>query len=520
MGSPDDLTQRFNSTLLSVEGLSKAFPGVLALDGVSLEVRGGQIVAIVGHNGSGKSTLVKVLAGIYKQDAGMVMLLQQDGETASLHFIHQDLGLIPALSSVENLNLGQGRGPGALAPTRSKAERKRTRALISRYGPEFDVDAPMSKLTPAQRAVVAIARALDGWTHARNVVVLDEPTEALHKREVDVLFSVVRRVAADGAGVIFVSHRLDEVLDLADRVVVLRDGLKVADEPTADLDHSRLVALVTGAAPQQHSGRALRASTEQPVLRIAGMTGETVENFDLDLHPREIVGVAGVLGSGREEVPSLIFGATDGVADEYLLDGRPYDKRSPAESIRRGMAFAAGDRARLGAVRDLNARENITLPRLSTLRSRTGSVDLRHERAETTRLATDFGVRPANVEQKFSLFSGGNQQKIVMAKWMRNKPTVLLLEEPTQGVDIGAKASIYAAVEEASRQGAAVLVCSSDAKELLRLCHRVLVLRDGKVAAELEGGDLTEHRVVLAGYGLTETTTKAAPTTPKVSETQ
>jgi len=232
-----------------------------------------------------------------------------------------------------------------------------------------------------------------------------------------------------------------------------------------------------------------------------------VEDLDLDLRAGEIVGIAGVLGSGREEVPSIVFGSGPGVATSYRLDGAPYEDRSPRASIRKGIAFVPGDRGRYGAVRLLNARENMTLPRMGSLLNRLGSISVKKERAETGRLVGEFDVKPPRPEQTFSLFSGGNQQKIVMAKWLRNKPKVLLLEEPTQGVDIGAKAAIYEAVEDAARTGTAVLVCSSDAKELLRLCDRVLVLRSGRVAAELSGDELTEHRLVLEGYGLSDATT-------------
>jgi ribose transport system ATP-binding protein len=489
--------------LVRVEGIVKSFPGLRALDDVSLEVNSGEIVAVVGHNGSGKSTLVKVLAGLYKQDAGMVTLGGVDGSTAELHFIHQDLGLIPELSAVENLNLGRS-STGSLAPLRTGDEVQGARSTLSRFGQAFDVRTKVSRLTPAQRAIVAIARALSGWTHGHNVLVLDEPTEALHKSEVDILFSTVRQVAADGAGVIFISHRLDEVLDLADRVVVLRDGRKVADERADGLDHDRLVELVTGASLGVHVERSRRVRGEGPVLRIRGLRGATVDGVDLELHAGETVGVAGVLGSGREEVPSLIFGAGDGSAEEYLLHGVPYDRRSAAASIRRGLAFVAGDRARLGSIPQFTARENMTLPQLRSHRSWLGAIRVRRERGEAAALAAEFDVKPARMEQRFGLFSGGNQQKMVLAKWLRNEPSVLLLEEPTQGVDIGAKAAIYAAVNRASATGTAVLVCSSDAKELVRMCDRVFVLRDGRVAAELEGAELTEHRLVLEGYGLAE----------------
>ena len=491
--------------LLRVRGLRKAFPGSLALDDVSLDVHGGEVVAVIGHNGSGKSTLVKILAGVHTADAGSVALLDEGGEPTELHFIHQDLGLIPPFSTVENLDLGRGSGAAALAPHRAREARARARELVGRFGAPFDVTVPVASLSAAQRSIVAIARALDSWRHPRNVLVLDEPTEALHASEVQTLFDAVRRLAADGAGVVFISHRLDEVLALADRVVVLRNGQVVADEPRAGLDHDRLVELLLGATLHAGERRTAHRVGEDVALRVRGLSGRVVQGLDLDLRPGEVVGVAGLLGSGREEVPAMLFGAVPSSAEVFEVAGRDHPERSPAGSIRAGLAFVAGDRGRLGAVGALNARENITLPRLRPLRSRFGAVSLRRERAETGRLVADFGVLPARPEQTFALFSGGNQQKIVMAKWLRNEPTVLLLEEPTQGVDIGAKAAIYAAVDAAAAEGTAVLVCSSDDKELLRLCDRVLVLRGGRLAAELSGAELTENRLVLEAHGLLAT---------------
>jgi ABC-type sugar transport system ATPase subunit len=496
--------------LLKVGGITKDFPGLRALDEVSLDLHGGEVVAVVGHNGSGKSTLVKILAGLYFADGGTVELSSSDGGLATeLHIIHQDLGLVSELNAIENLGMTRYKGGAAIAPFNKKQERLRALQLISRFGEEFDVEVPISKLTPAQRAIIAIARALDGWQHTRNVLILDEPTEALHASEVRILFDAVKRVAAEGAGVIFISHRLDEVLEMADRAVVLRDGRKVADEPRVTLDHDQLIAHVTGAPIGEAAAVKSNRNKGAAVLDIAGISGAGVESVDLTLHAGEVVGVAGVLGSGREALPALMFGAIESTAAAYVLAGKPYLKRRPAESIRRGMAFVAGDRARFGAVRALTARENITLPELGSLRNRFGSIKLKKERAHTGMLIEQFGVRPPRLEQKLSQFSGGNQQKIVFAKWLRNRPRVLLLEEPTQGVDVGAKQAIYAAIETSASEGAAVLVCSSDAKELVRLCDRVLVLRNGRVAAELSDDRLTETQLVLAGYGLADTAATA-----------
>jgi ribose transport system ATP-binding protein len=488
--------------LLSIEGMIKDFPGNRALDDVSLDVRSGEVVAVVGHNGSGKSTLVKILAGVYTSDGGTVELSSRDGFDTSLHIIHQDLGLASELTAIENLGITHYQGASSFAPFDRKKERAKARQLIGRFGEPFDVDVPISRLAPAQRSIIGIARALDGWQHPRNVLILDEPTEALHATEVRVLFDAVKKLAADGAGVIFISHRLDEVLDLADRVVVLRDGRKVADEARSSLDHDRLVSYVTGipVGEAEHGENARRHG--ETVLDIKGLTGDILAGIDLGVSAGEVVGVAGVLGSGRETLPAMIFGSIDADVDSFTLAGKPYLRRSPRESIRRGAAFVPGDRAKLGSVRPMTARENVTLPELKSLTGSLGGISLARERSHATELIDAYDVKPPRAEQTFAQFSGGNQQKIVFAKWLRNKPQLLLLEEPTQGVDIGAKQAIYDAIDSAASAGAAVLVCSSEAKELVRLCDRVLVLRDGRIAAELAGDELTETRLVIEGYGL------------------
>lgn len=507
-----------DAPILRVSGMTKSFPGTLALDRVSLELHSGEILAVVGHNGSGKSTLVKILAGVYSKDAGEVDLAtHEDGDT-EIHIIHQDLGLISQLNTVENLGLQGARGVGGFAPFNTSADTARARELIGSFGEEFDVTVPIGQLSPAQRSIIAIARALDGWTHSRHVLILDEPTEALHASEVNLLFEAVNRVAAQGAGVIFISHRLDEVLDLTSRVAVLRDGQKVADEPRAGLNHERLVDLVTGGPAVKDTARSADYFHGAHALNVRNLRGRGVEGLELDVRPGEIVGVAGVLGSGREILPSLLFGATESLADEFQVAGEDYHQRNPAESIRRRIAFVPGDRAAFGSVPRLTARENITLPELRSLRTRWGAISRAKERDITQELMDSYDVKPPRLEQTFSLFSGGNQQKIVFAKWMRNRPQLLILEEPTQGVDIGAKQSIYQSIDQAADAGAAVVVCSSDAKELVRLCSRVLVMRGGRVVRELSGAELNEAELVLTGYGLASSDASPGDATGSAAE--
>jgi ABC-type sugar transport system ATPase subunit len=494
-------------TLLRVSGVTKAFPGTRALDGVSLEVDAGEIVAVVGQNGSGKSTLVKILAGVYEKDAGEVEVLGPEGEmlaggraSEALHFIHQDLGLVAELSAVENLALGRRLGARSVAPRNGGAERRHAEAQIRRFGGEFDVTIPISKLSPPERTIVAIVRALDGWTHSDNLLVLDEPTAALHGDEVEVLFRAVRQVAAEGAGVLFISHRLDEVLGLADRVVAFRDGRVVADEPIANVDQPALVRMIVGreVADREFEGSTVAA---EPMLEAVGLRGGRVESIDLAVRAGEVVGVTGLIGSGREHLAPLIFGAIPRQG-EVRLGGQALHGEQPRRSIRAGLGYVPADRRGDGAVMTMSMRENLTLPLLAPLRRGLGWLSGRAEMAEVAEWIASTEIRPPDPARQLEKFSGGNQQKVVLAKSLRTKPKVLLLDEPTQGVDVGAKAAIYELIAAAARDGCAVLVCSSDPKELRILCARVLVMRAGEVVAELGRDQISESRMVEESIGV------------------
>lgn len=495
--------------LLRVAGVSKTFPGLAALSNVSLDLHAGEIIAVVGHNGSGKSTLVKLLAGVYTPDEGGDLGVSRSsgvtraicGRAAELHFIHQSLGLVDLLSTVDNFNVTRAYEHRGLLPLRRRRERVEAQALLGRFGARFDVTEPVSARSAPERAVIAIARALSGWNHDQNVLILDEPTEALHASEVDELFRVVRAVARRGAGVIFISHRLDEVFELADRIVVLRDGEVVADTDVADTDRQQLVSLIAGTRTRGDGTEPRHADLTDvadavPRLTVRGLRGGGVEGVDFDVLPGEVVGLSGLLGSGREHVNSLLFGAAPGWADTLAVDGRELGRLTPARAIAAGLGYVPGNRAREGAVMSLSLRENVTLPRLSPFRAAFGWLRTSAERAEVSALIDEFEVRPSRMDQPLSLFSGGNQQKAVFAKWLRNDPAILLLDEPTQGVDIGAKDAIYGAVRAAAARGAGVIVSSADTKELVELCDRVIALNGGRVATELHGSQLTEADLV------------------------
>ena len=497
--------------LLHVNHLSKTYPGQVALDGARLQVRSGEVHAVVGQNGSGKSTLIKLLGGYVKADHGARVAFA--GSPVDLwstphhirrriRIVHQDLGLVPTLSAVENLALGRGYETGPGGRIRWQAETARAQQALLRFGLAPDVRVPVSSLSAAERAAIAIVRALQGWKmDEQGLLVLDEPTASLNRGEVNALFREVRRVAAAGNGVVFVSPILDEVLELADRVTVLRDGCVVAaGVAVADLDQQRLVELIVGRAVN-NSYVTRDHSLGRPVLETQTLVGATLRGVSLKVARGEVLGIAGLVGSGRDEIAGCIYGSTPRYGGKVLVDRRKV-YTDPREAIAAGMALVPGDRKNLGLIMEERLIEHVPLPRYGGLQRR-GRLSHRAVRREVAYWVDRLDVQPRALSWRMEKFSGGNQQKAVLARWLRTEPKVLLLDEPTQGVDVGAKGSIYRHVADAAATGMAVLLTSSDAEELVHMCNRVLVLRAGMVAAELHGEELTEARLVAEMLGAT-----------------
>lgn len=505
-------------SLLEVRGVSKAFGPTEALVDVDFDVRAGEIHALVGQNGSGKSTLVKILAGVYDPDGGSIAVdgtefdPRRAGEARlrGLRFVHQDLGLVDSVDVVENLALGRGydlRFPRRIS---WRHERRQARAALGELGYDLDVRALAGALPASDRTAIAIARALDGWESAARLLVLDEPTASLPEAEVARLFDVVRTIRARGVGVIYVSHHLDEVLAIADRVTILRDGARVGTFATEQLDHDRMVELIVGRGPSgggeqsaspggQSASRggesALQGTPSQyeQALVVEDLSGAVLRGVSLRVGAGEVVGVAGLTGSGREELGPVLFGAA-GRSGSVSVAGRVVPADRPDLAIEAGLGFVPADRKSVGLVASMVVRENVTL---ADLRPYLRGGLLRH-RAERSDVDTWLGlldVRPRDQTLGTMRLSGGNQQKVLLARWLRIRPRMLVLDEPTQGVDVGAKAEIHRRIVAAARDGAGVLVCSTDTAELVRVCDRVLVMQRGGIGAELVGRDISEERI-------------------------
>jgi ABC-type sugar transport system ATPase subunit len=484
--------------LVQISGVSKTFEGTQALRDVSLSVRSGEVVALVGHNGSGKSTLIKVLAGIHQPDPGADVVLATDGDhPIDLHFIHQELGLVPTLSTIENFDIVQPAGGvrGLRIPWR--AEYAEVSRHLAAFDVKIDLSAPVSDLSAAERTIIAIARVLARWRSERGVLVLDEPTASLHRRETLQLFDAVRRVARRGAGVLFVSHILEEVLEIADRIVVLRDGQKVRDVDRAQVDQAVLARLIAGEDVTPVARRARIAHSSRGAVTVTDLSGGNVELLSFTVKAGEILGIGGLNGSGREHVAELLFGVRPRGGRVQLAETRLRGD-GPLEAIGLGVGLVPAERRAHGIVETMSVRENLMLSELPLSWAKSMWLDGAGERRSCLTWLRQLDVRPLDPERPIGQLSGGNQQKVVIGKWLRGAPRLLLLDEPTQGVDIGAKAGIYAAVLDAARSGAAVVVCSSDSLELAEIADRVLVLRNGCLAAEFDGDEITESRVTEA----------------------
>jgi monosaccharide-transporting ATPase len=490
--------------LLEIRGLVKTFPGVTALDGVDFTLQRGQVHALLGENGAGKSTLIKVLTGVERPTAGTFAL---DGVPISpaspraalalgISTVYQEVNLLPALTVAENLYLG--RQPGRWGLVNWRATRRAAAAALRRLNLDVDVDRPLGSLSIAVQQMVAIARAVD--VRAK-VLILDEPTSSLDRGEVAELFAVVRRLRDEGMGIILVTHFLDQVYAVSDRITVLRNGSRVGEFETASLPRVELVGHMIGRPAAELDQRAATvpapdrgAATAVVSARGLGHRG-TIEPFDLDVYPGETVGLAGLLGSGRSELARVLFGIDPADAGELTAGGTVVRLASPRQAVAHRLVFCPEDRKGAGIIPDLSVRENIVLA-LQARRGWASRVPPRQQRALAEQYIAALSIKTPDANRPVRLLSGGNQQKVLLARWIITEPRLLILDEPTRGIDVGAKFEVAALVARLCAGGMAVLFISSELDEVVRTCSRVAVLRDHRVVGELSGATLSEPAIM------------------------
>jgi ribose transport system ATP-binding protein len=506
--------------VVALRHLSKTFGAVRALHDVDLTIRRGEVHGLLGENGSGKSTLIKILSGFHAPDGGSELEINGRPVSVPLHpgqfrslgmsFVHQDLGLVPSLSVVENLFVGDltSRRSWRLSWAR---ERRRAEETFTSFGLTLDPRAKVSDLRPTDRALLAIVRAVeeirantaeDGSEYG--LLVLDEPTVFLPASDRDDLFAIVREIAATRASVLFVSHDLDEILEITDRVTVLRDGVVRGTVDTARATDEVLVEMIIG-RPLQALPIERRQTEVGTAVSITGLTGRYAQDVSLTVHKGEVVGLTGLMGSGFEEIPYYVFGARSPAAGRLQVDGKTYDLRgmSPRRALEAGVALVPADRQHDGSVGSLSLGDNVAVPVLDKYRSRIG-LNRSRMRSDARKLLEQFDVRPHDPRLTYQSLSGGNQQKAMLAKWLQMKPSLLFLHEPTQGVDVGARQQIFQLTRKAAADGTAVVCVSTDYDQLAAVCDRVVVFGRGRLRRELTGDQVTKERIAEQCYRVAE----------------
>ena len=498
---------------LEMRQISKTFPGVKALNGVQLKAWGGEVLALMGENGAGKSTLMKILSGAYYADAGGEILI--DGQPiqitdpiaakrAGIAIIYQELSLAPNLTVAENIYLGDELHERGMVNRRAMADG--CRPVLERLGAPFKPETTVGTLSIAEQQLVEIARAL----HAKSkILVLDEPTTALSSRETERLFALIRQLRSEGIALIYISHRMAEVYELSDRVSVLRDGTYVGTLDRDGLTADALVKMMVGRDlssfyTKEHDPHGSRGPV---ILEVKGITdgGRRVKPASFQLHQGEVLGIAGLVGSGRTELARLIYGADPKVAGELLLDGRPVNIARPKEALDLGLAYLTEDRKRLGLFLDMSCGENINVGVIDRDARGYGVLNLATARRRAEEAFKALRVRAASPLVTVGSLSGGNQQKVLLSRWLEIGPKVLILDEPTRGVDIGAKSEIYRIIDDLAKKGIGVIVISSELPEIIGTCDRVLVMREGHIEGEVggpSGKPITQENIMALAAGV------------------
>lgn len=495
--------------ILRMEGMYKAFPGVQALDNVDFEAAAGEVVALVGENGAGKSTLMKILCGAYRKDAGRIFLHGQEAEIESpyhaqqlgIAIIYQEFNLTPNQSAAANIFIAREPQQRGLGRFLNFVDRRRmeqeAQEHLNRVGARVPATALIRDLSVAQQQMVEVAKALA--VDAR-IIIMDEPTSALGEDEVETLFEIIGTLKGQGIAIIFITHRLEEVFRIADRVVVLRDGQRVGNMPISEATPDKVIHLMVGRELTEMFHKE-EAEIGEPLMEVQGLTRRgVVEDVSFTLRQGEILGFAGLVGAGRTETARLLFGVDRKDAGEIWLDGQQVRINSPVDAVEAGLGFVPEDRGLQGLVLKLPVLENIVLPTLDN-HSRAGWMDQRGLRNTAQAYVDKLNIRTPHLRQKAMFLSGGNQQKVVLAKWLALQPKVLVMDEPTRGIDVGAKAEVHALMSQLAQAGMGIIMISSELPEILGMSDRVLVMHEGRAAAILDRAEATQEKIMAYASG-------------------
>ncbi|MEK6376477.1 MAG: sugar ABC transporter ATP-binding protein [Burkholderia gladioli] len=488
--------------LIALSGISKRFPGVLALDDCRFDLRAGEVHALMGENGAGKSTLMKILAGVYQKDEGEIRMDGRAVEIADprtaqalgIGIIHQELNLMNHLSVAQNIFIGrEPRGRLGVFVDEERLNRDAA-AIFARMRLDLDPRTPVGQLTVAKQQMVEIAKAL---SFDSRVLIMDEPTAALNNAEIAELFRIIRDLLANGVGIVYISHKMDELRQIADRVTVMRDGKYVATVPMADTSMESIISMMVGRQLDTESRTPPDTSANEIALEVHGLSrGRTIRDVGFTLRRGEILGFAGLMGAGRTEVARAVFGADPIDAGEIRVHGRAVTIRTPADAVKFGIGYLSEDRKHFGLAVGLDVQNNIALSSMRRFLRRGLFLDARKMRDTAQGYVRQLAIRTPSVTQPARLLSGGNQQKIVIAKWLLRDCDILFFDEPTRGIDVGAKSEIYKLLDALAAAGKAIVMISSELPEVLRMSHRILVMCEGRVTGELSAAEATQEKIM------------------------
>lgn len=488
--------------LVSMEGIEKSFPGVHALSQCKFELRAGEVHALIGENGAGKSTLMKILTGVYSKDSGKIIYKGNEIEVPNpraaqdlgISIIHQELNLMPHLTVAQNIFIGREASKNVKFMVSEKDINAKTEQLFEMMHLKLDPRTKVADITVAKQQMVEIAKAL---SFNSEVLVMDEPTAALTETEIEDLFRIIRELREKGVGIIYISHRMEELKQISDRITVMRDSCYVDTVNTKDVEINKIISMMVGRQIYETSSIPQDASDKEIVLEVKNLNrGRVIKDVNFNLKKGEILGFAGLMGAGRTEVARAIFGADPYDSGEIYVNGEKVNIKTPKDAVKHGIGYLSEDRKRYGLALGMDIEDNVVLASYENFTGPLGIVNSSKTKAESEKMVNDLKVKTPSLKQKIRNLSGGNQQKVIIGKWLTRNSNILIFDEPTRGIDVGSKSEIYKLLNELAEQGKSIIMISSELPEILRMSHRVVVMCEGRITGELSAKEATQERIM------------------------